>query len=217
MILCHEEMRLRRSINISRHARKKKMLTNFYAIQGQRRAVVRGRAGETLAPPYFWGSEKKTENLLVLVPPPDFQTQRRLCWASSSARACALLCIVGLHYYIVYILGGPFLPRTAHSMLKHMILILRICRLRSAISNKINLASYILDFRPRLQKIPFCNFETFWRWKNRNGLVTGFIRAENLENFPRFYVKPWYCYKKSRLGWRSMNIFWSLWSQEYLV
>ena len=40
MILCHEEMRLRRSINISRHARKKKMLTNFYAIQGQRRAVV---------------------------------------------------------------------------------------------------------------------------------------------------------------------------------
>ena len=45
MILCHEEMRLRRSINISRHARKKKMLTNFYAIQGQRRAVVKGGLG----------------------------------------------------------------------------------------------------------------------------------------------------------------------------
>ena len=50
MILCHEEMRLRRSINISRHARKKKMLTNFYAIQGQRRAVVRGKVEKTIAP-----------------------------------------------------------------------------------------------------------------------------------------------------------------------
>ena len=92
----------------------------------------------------------------------------------------------------MYILGGPFLPRTAHSMLKHMIPILRISRLRSAITNKINLASCILNFRLRLQKIPFCNFETFWRWENR----IGFIRAENLENFPGFYVKSWYFYKK---------------------
>ena len=122
----------------------------------------------------------------------------------------------------MYILGGPFLPRTAHSMLKHMIPILRISRLRSAITDKINLASYILDFRPRLQKIPFCNFETFWRWKNRNGLVTGFIRAENLENFPGFYVKSWYCYKKSRLGWRSLTIFGgcdprNIWSWDFRI
>ena len=39
----------------------------------------------------------------------------------------------------MYILGGPFLPRTVHSMLKHMIPILRISTLRSAVIDKIGL------------------------------------------------------------------------------
>jgi hypothetical protein len=82
MILCHEEMRLRRSINISRHARKKKMLTNFYAIQGQRRAVVKGGLGG-LQPLRNFRMQKrkqkeKKDNLLILVPP-DFKTKQRLC------------------------------------------------------------------------------------------------------------------------------------------
>ena len=34
----------------------------------------------------------------------------------------------------------------------------------------LDMVSCILNFRPHLQKIPFCNFETFWRWKNRNVL-----------------------------------------------
>ena len=161
MILCDEEMRLRRSINISRHARKKKMLTNFYAIQGQRRAVVRGRAGGDFNPSVILGFRKENRKSINISPPLRIFKPNDGSAEQAVARACALLCIVGLHYYIVYILGGPFLPRTAHSMLKHMIPILKICRLRSAITDKINLASYILNFRPRLQKIPFCNFETF--------------------------------------------------------
>ena len=42
-----------------------------------------------------------------------------------------------------------------------MIPILRICRLRSAITDKINLASYILNFRPRLQKSHFAILKHF--------------------------------------------------------
>ena len=89
MILCHEEMRLRRSINISRHARKKKMLTNFYAIQGQRRAVVRGRAGGDFSPSVIWGFRKQTKGKCISISPPGFsnpttallskQQRARLC------------------------------------------------------------------------------------------------------------------------------------------
>ena len=46
------------------------MLTNFYAIQGQRRAVVRGRAGGDFNPSVILGFRKENRKSINISPPP---------------------------------------------------------------------------------------------------------------------------------------------------
>jgi hypothetical protein len=71
---------------------------------------------------------------------------------------------------------------------------------------------------PPLQKFLFYYFEKIWgRKKPRIILVREFIRAENFENFPGFYVKSWYCYKNPVWVEEVRIIFWRFWPQEFLV